>query len=86
MAWVSALIDAVDAHRIDNRLSAAAAAPRPRTPTGPGAARVHEDQHRADVFVATSWPARRASTTTPPTPTAAPTVTGSDLRARRRLP
>ncbi|TXH40877.1 MAG: HNH endonuclease, partial [Actinobacteria bacterium] len=51
MAWVSALIDAVDAHRIDNRLSAAAAAAH-----AGGAGRragCTRDQHRADVFVAT---------------------------------
>ena len=51
MAWVSALIDAVDAHRIDNRLSAAAAAAH-----AGGAGRrsgCTRDRHRADVFVAT---------------------------------
>ncbi len=54
MAWVSALIDAVDAHRIDNRLSAAAAAAAAAHADGAGRrAGCTRDRHRADVFVAT---------------------------------
>ncbi len=51
MAWVSAYIEATDAHRIDNRLAAAAAAAH-----ADGAGRragCTVDRHRADVLVAT---------------------------------
>ena len=67
MAWVSALIDAVDAHRIDNRLSAAAAAAAAAHADGTGRrAGCTRTSTAPDVFVATPGP-HRGQPTTPPT-------------------
>ena len=86
-AWPgSALIDAVDAHRIDNRLRSRSRR-APRTPTGPGAAGCTRTSTRADVFVATLL-ARTPGQHHDPADahSGADGGDGERPRARRRLP